>query len=52
MAHNLLRWPVPQRPTALVCLSDLVATRAISGVLDPGARVPDDLALCGHDDAR
>jgi DNA-binding LacI/PurR family transcriptional regulator len=51
LAQKLLREPKNQRPTALVCVSDLIAIGAMNGALDLGVRIPDDLAVAGFDDA-
>ena len=39
------------RPTALLCFSDVYAAHAIRAAEDLGLRVPDDLSVVGYDDA-
>ena len=41
----------PDRPTALLCFSDVYAAHAIRAAEDLGLRVPDDLSVVGYDDA-
>lgn len=41
----------PDRPTALLCFSDVYAARAIRAAADLGLRVPEDLSVVGYDDA-
>jgi LacI family transcriptional regulator len=38
------------RPTAIICINDLLAMGALRAALDLGLRVPDDLSLVGYDD--
>jgi LacI family repressor for deo operon, udp, cdd, tsx, nupC, and nupG len=38
-----------ERPTAVFCISDLMAIGAIRAASDCGLRIPDDLAVCGFD---
>jgi DNA-binding LacI/PurR family transcriptional regulator len=40
------------RPTALVCWSDLVAMGICRGLQEAGARVPEDVAIVGFDDVQ
>lgn len=47
-AAELLR--LPDRPTAVVCTSDMMAMVAIQAARDAGLRVPQDLAVTGFDD--
>ena len=42
----------PDRPTALLCLSDAFAIEAIRAATDLGLRVPEDLSIVGYDDSR
>ena len=42
----------PDHPTALLCVSDVVAAGAMTEVRQHGLRVPDDLAIAGFDDSR
>ena len=37
------------RPTAVFCISDLMAIGAIRSAIEKGLRVPEDLAVCGFD---
>jgi DNA-binding LacI/PurR family transcriptional regulator len=46
----LLRLPADQRPTALFCGNDWVASGALEAARARGVRVPEDLALVGFDD--
>ena len=41
----------PDRPTALLCFSDVYAAHAIRAAEDLGLRVPEDLSVVGYDDA-
>jgi LacI family transcriptional regulator len=47
-AHELLT--LPDRPTALMCFNDKVATGALRAAFDLGLRVPKDLSVTGFDD--
>jgi DNA-binding LacI/PurR family transcriptional regulator len=47
---ELLHLHADQRPTAVVCVSDLVAMGAINAVSDVGLRVGPDIAIVGFDD--
>ncbi|ADV68378.1 LacI family DNA-binding transcriptional regulator [Deinococcus maricopensis] len=47
-AHALLS--APDRPTALLCMSDQIALGALSAARALGLRVPEDLSLLGFDD--
>lgn len=40
----------PDRPTALVALSDVLALGALDAALDAGLRVPEDVSITGYDD--
>jgi DNA-binding LacI/PurR family transcriptional regulator len=42
----------PDRPTALLCVSDAFALDALRAAADLGLRVPEDLAVVGYDDSR
>lgn len=48
-AHALL--DRPDRPTALLCFSDVFAAQAVRAAADLGLRVPEDLSVVGFDDA-
>jgi len=45
----LLRLNSP--PTAVLCATDYLAIGAMRGIHDAGLRVPDDISVCGFDDA-
>ena len=47
-AHSLLAQE--SRPTALFCISDMLALGAIAGAREMGFRVPEDLTVVGFDD--
>ena len=40
----------PDRPTAALCLTDVIAQSVLAAAADAGLRVPDDLAVVGFDD--
>lgn len=46
----LLQLPAMIRPTALVCLDDLLAMGAYQAADEHGLRIPDDLSIIGFDD--
>ncbi len=46
--HSLMALPEP--PTAVFCVSDILALGALRGALDMGYRVPEELAVIGFDD--
>jgi DNA-binding LacI/PurR family transcriptional regulator len=46
--HRILR--ATQRPTAIVCTSDMIAMAVIKAAFEVGLRVPQDLAVTGFDD--
>ena len=48
MARDLL--DRPDRPTALLCYSDVMAFWAVRAAEDLGLRVPEDLSVVGFDD--
>jgi len=48
MVADLLK--EPDRPTAIVCISDFVAIGVLQGALKAGLRVPEDLSITGFDD--
>jgi DNA-binding LacI/PurR family transcriptional regulator len=41
---------LPQRPTAIIAINDLLAIGAIRAVRDAGLRIPEDISLLGYDD--
>jgi LacI family transcriptional regulator len=41
---------LPQRPTALICSSLMLALGAVRALRDAGLSVPDDMSLISHDD--
>ncbi len=46
----LLQLPPAERPTAVVCVSDLVAIGAMNAIQDAGLRVGADIGVVGFDD--
>lgn len=50
-AREHLSLPPATRPTAVVCLTDLMAIGVLSAAADAGVRVGRDLAVTGFDDA-
>lgn len=52
MAQEMMRQPPEERPTAIFCSSDRIAARAVSGILDMGMRVPQDMSVMGFDNQR
>lgn len=48
--QTLLQLPPQARPTAIVCVSDLVAIGALDGAAQAGLQVGKDLAITGFDD--
>jgi LacI family transcriptional regulator len=47
---RLTALPAAERPTAVFCANDLIATGVIQAVTRDGLRVPEDLAVVGFDD--
>ncbi|GAA1996161.1 LacI family DNA-binding transcriptional regulator [Microbacterium ulmi] len=47
MARLLAR---PERPRAVVCANDMIALGAVEVARDAGMRIPEDIAIVGHDD--
>jgi LacI family transcriptional regulator len=43
---------LPDRPTALLCYSDLMALAAVRAATDMGLAIPRDLSVVGYDDLR
>jgi DNA-binding LacI/PurR family transcriptional regulator len=43
-------WNAEPRPTALVCMCDIVAIGAIGAARESGIRVPEDVSVIGFDD--
>jgi LacI family transcriptional regulator len=43
---------LPQRPTAIIAINDLLAIGALRAISDFGLQVPADLSLLGYDDIR
>ena len=41
---------LPQKPTAIVCVSDLDALRTSQVLLEKGIRIPEDISIVGYDD--
>jgi Transcriptional regulators len=48
--EQLLDLNLPERPTAVFCVSDEMAVGALDCLLDKGLRVPEDISLMGFDD--
>ncbi len=48
---KLLSFAPAERPSAIVCLSDLMAVGALNAAAESGIRVGDDLAIVGFDDS-
>jgi len=48
--QQLMQLPVASRPTAVVCVSDLIAMGALNGAAGAGIEVGKDLAITGFDD--
>lgn len=48
LMRNLLA--LSERPTAVICGSDLFAAAALQAIHDAKLRVPEDISLIGHDD--
>lgn len=46
----LLRLPSPIRPTAVVCLNDLIAVGAYQAAAEQGIEIPRDLSIIGFDE--
>jgi LacI family repressor for deo operon, udp, cdd, tsx, nupC, and nupG len=47
-ANNLLALPV--KPTAVLCVSDILALGAVRAAEDAGIRIPEELSIIGFDD--
>ncbi len=50
-ARSLLALPRQRRPTAVICVSDLLAIATMNASREAGLRVGSDLAVAGFDDA-
>jgi DNA-binding LacI/PurR family transcriptional regulator len=50
--EELMRLPNDLRPTALFCVTDVLAMKAIAHLEGRGLRVPDDLSVVGYDGIR
>ncbi|MGN6762721.1 MAG: LacI family DNA-binding transcriptional regulator [Leifsonia sp.] len=50
LAHDLIG--LAEHPTALICVSDVVAAGAVTECRSLGIRIPEDLAVVGFDDSR
>jgi DNA-binding LacI/PurR family transcriptional regulator len=48
-AQELLAQGASERPTALVCVSDVLAIGVLNAALDRGVRIPEELAITGFD---
>lgn len=51
-AQELMRQPAALRPTAIFCSNDRIAAHAITGIMDLGLKVPQDMSVMGFDDQR
>jgi DNA-binding LacI/PurR family transcriptional regulator len=40
---------LPERPSAIVCYNDMIATGALKGLQEAGIRVPEDISVTGFD---
>lgn len=40
---------LPERPSAIVCYNDMIATGALKGIEECGLRVPEDISVTGFD---
>jgi len=49
-ARTVLAMPESERPTALVCVNDLLALGVLRVLLQSGTAVPGDIAITGYDD--
>lgn len=49
-AQQLMALPVRQRPTAIVCMTDLIAVGAMNFLENSGLKVGSDVAVTGFDD--
>ena len=50
VGHRLADLPIAERPTAVFCANDLIATGLVQAVTQHGMRIPRDLAVVGFDD--
>ena len=51
LAGARLLLALPDRPTAILCFSDVVAAAVVHAAEDAGLRVPEDLSVVGFDDS-
>jgi DNA-binding LacI/PurR family transcriptional regulator len=51
LAGARLLLALPERPTAILCFSDVVAAAVVHAAEDAGLRVPEDLSVVGFDDS-
>jgi LacI family transcriptional regulator len=49
-ADHLSSLPLPERPTAVFAVNDLLAIGLLQGFTAHGLKVPDDMAIVGYDD--
>lgn len=51
--HRLMKQVLglADRPTAVICGSDLLAAAALQAISEAGLRVPDDISIIGYDDS-
>ena len=50
LIDRLLQLPKKQRPTALFCVNDRIAIRAMEALRNRGLSIPDDISVIGFDD--
>ncbi|WP_196594239.1 LacI family DNA-binding transcriptional regulator [Pectinatus sottacetonis] len=48
--YNAISVLLPQRPTAILCLNDMMAYGAIKALKEQGINVPNDISVMGFDD--
>jgi len=51
-AAGFMKQPVAQRPTAIFCSNDRIASAAIQGIMDAGGSVPADMSVIGFDNQK
>lgn len=51
--HSMMRrlLALPERPTAVICGSDLLAASALQAISEAGLSVPSDISIIGYDDS-
>ena len=48
--EQVVRLPLSERPTALICTTDTMAVDAVQSLTRLGVRVPEDVSVIAHDD--